>query len=168
MPRYGPPPRPVEDRFWDHVERGSSRECWEWRGARNLDGYGYLTLTRTPRTWIRAHRLSWEIHKGVILPGEVVCHHCDNPPCVNPAHLFLGTRKENNADRASKGRGRENRQQGQANTNAKLTEDDVRAIIAVLRVSTRSQADVAAMFGVSQQTVSRIVRRKSWTHLWDE
>lgn len=167
MARYGPKPRPVEERFWEHVVPGREDECWEWQGALR-GGYGYITLTRTPRTWILAHRLSWEIHNGPIPDGLVICHHCDNPVCVNPVHLFIGTRKDNNADRAAKGRGRENRQTGSNNTNAKLSEDDVRAIIAVLRSGRFTQGEIGAMFGISQPTVSAISRRVRWAYLWDE
>lgn len=122
------------------------------------------------RRWIRAHRLSWEIAHGEPVPaGRDVLHHCNNPPCCNPAHLYVGSTQDNAHDRADRKRGKEHRQQGEANDNAKLTEADVRMIIKELqRLPRRSQASIAAQFGVKQQQISRIMRRQSWAHLWDE
>lgn len=119
------------------------------------------------------HRLSWEIHNGSIPDGQVICHHCDNPPCVNPAHLFIGTRKDNNADRHAKGRSRGGRtgnradHRGTRNPNVRLSEDQVRAIIALLKVEV-SHEKIASLFPVSPTTVFNIAHRKSWAHLWDE
>ena len=96
--------RTIEERFWDKVVVGD--DCWEWTGCRSRFGYGMITTTRGHSE--RAHRLSWLIHFCLIPPGVCVLHHCDNPPCVNPDHLFLGTRKDNARDMAEKGRHRDN------------------------------------------------------------
>lgn len=97
-----------------------------------------------------------------------VLHHCDNPPCVNPSHLYVGTHANNAADRAERHRGKEHRQRGEANDNAKLTEADVRAIIVELqRIPRRSQIAIAEQFGIKQPQVSRIMRRENWAHLWE-
>ena len=97
---------------------------------------------------LRASRLSWEIAHGMPVPdGRKVLHHCDNPPCVYPAHLYVGTNANNARDRGERRRGREHWQQGEANLNAKLTKAQVREIIAALQVlPRRSQADIAREF----------------------
>lgn len=93
----------LRSRFWAKVDQRSADECWEWTAYRNDKGYG-----RIGRTGGKAHflapRVSWTIAFGDIPDGLIVCHHCDNPPCVNPAHLFLGTHKDNADDRETKGR----------------------------------------------------------------
>lgn len=98
------------ERFWRFVEKGP--DCWLWTGRRGgsanygSDRYGVLReLGRDPRREFGAHRLSYEIHIGPIPTGLDVCHTCDRPPCVNPAHLFLGTRADNVRDMVAKGRG---------------------------------------------------------------
>lgn len=98
----GRPSRPVAERFWSYVQRGD--ECWTWIGARDANGYGRLSLPG--RGTIGAHRVSWELHRGEIPDGLCVLHRCDNPPCVWPEHLFLGTHADNVADRIAKGRSR--------------------------------------------------------------
>lgn len=106
--KTGPKPRPIIDRFMSHVTKDDGTGCWLWNGSRNWAGYGlFLVGSRTTgRRHNGAHRVSHELFNGPIPEGMDVCHRCDNPPCVNPAHLFVGTRRDNVLDMVTKGRAR--------------------------------------------------------------
>lgn len=148
----------LADRFWSKVDKRGDDECWPWTGALEGSGYGYLAGTRRIKA-IKAHRFSYQIHIGEIPEGMCICHHCDNPPCVNPKHLFAGTRADNNADKDKKGRG--NRARGERAGQAKLTYENV-AEIRRLRQEGWSQQKIADLFGVTQVNIGHILLGKSW------
>lgn len=134
--------------------------CWLWTGTIGHYGYGVGgSGYRTPR--FRAHRLAWELANGRPVPlGMDVCHRCDNPPCVNPDHLFVGTRLDNMQDARRKGRLAIGSRHGQA----KLSEDDVLSAVRMLRAGVR-QSVVARSIGVSASTISLLSSGKRWGHL---
>lgn len=131
--------------------------CIEWQGARDRGGYGTL---RSGKRDHKAHRFAYEKAFGPIPSGMLVCHTCDNPPCCNPEHLFLGTPKENSADCVIKGRQTRGERQG----NAKITDHIVCMIMDMYRGG-KSQQAIADNFGVHQTTISKIVRGIAWKHV---
>ncbi len=95
-------PQPLEDRFWSKVDKRGPDECWPWKADLTSNGYGAFKLATGKK--VRAHRFAWELTHGPIPPGMSACHKCDNPPCCNPGHLFLGTNADNTHDAQKKGR----------------------------------------------------------------
>ena len=154
--------RVYEERFWARVDVGTVEECWEWTGTRFSTGYGALWVDGQNRG---AHRIMWELFFGPISPGLFVCHACDNPACVNPHHLFLGTQADNLRDMASKGRQGGGARPGEDSGNNKLTEEQVIEIRERYAVEKISQAELGRQYGLTPQGVSRIVRGETWKHL---
>jgi hypothetical protein len=139
---------------YSHIDPLSG--CIEWFDAKDGCGYGKLFVNKKT---VSAHRIAYELVNGPIPEGLIVLHKCDNTSCVNAAHLFLGTHKDNAIDRNAKGRNAF--QGGECGSAAKLTEEKVRRI----RFDTRSQEVIAYDYGVHQATISKIKLRKSWTHV---
>ena len=131
--------------------------CWEWR-AGTRGGYGRLRVDGRKQT---ASRVAYALYKGPISQGLKVCHSCDNPKCVRPDHLFLGTQRQNVDDMIAKRRHIDGKRRGAENGNAKLTPEQVIAI----RSDARSQSAIAASYGIGQAAVSKIKLRKLWRHL---
>lgn len=95
----------VAERFWKKVDRsGGDLACWPWIGSRQPNGYGKVRVQAIRTAPLQAHRVAWELSHGEIPHGLWVLHRCDNPPCCNPSHLFLGTPKDNTTDMVGKGR----------------------------------------------------------------
>lgn len=146
------------DRFWSKVD--PTGHCWEWTAYRKKNGYGQFTL-RTG-LFVGAHTVSYALTHGPIPAGLSICHRCDNPPCVNPDHLFLGSQRDNTLDMFAKGRA--TRSRGIERSNARLNEDAVREIRnAPLRHGV--VAELARQFGVSDTTIRKIRNGEKWGHV---
>ena len=139
------------------------KSCWPWTAFRDQDGYGNLCISPGGRNRnFRAHRLAWRLdRRKLIPPGKVVMHTCDNPPCMNPAHLRLGTMRSNRADCVTKGRNA----QGVTHAAARLTEEDVLTIRDVYAKRQAIQSELARIYGVGQVTISKIVTGRTWKHV---
>ncbi len=173
--------------FWARVKQGSESECWEWQGPRMFPPNMPYGVVNTPRSrgapWsFRSHRVSWELTHGAITdPALCVCHHCDNPPCCNPNHLFLGTHADNIDDMVLKGRTAiqdgENHwtqrspdllyrlKRGEENGNHRLTVEEVVQIRALYAAGKHSYRDLEPMFGVTNVTIMSVVLRRTWKHV---
>lgn len=161
---------PLEERFWSRVEKTDS--CWLWRGQKSgPHGYGKIGAAGSKGN-ILAHRCAWQLTYGDIPDGLCVLHKCDNPPCVNPEHLFLGTMTDNMADKTAKGR----QQKGESSGYNVLTETQVREIRRryanrklVNKRTAKGDPDaitaIAADYGVSFVTIFDLVKRKTWAHV---
>ncbi len=147
----------AKSEFWNLIERDG--DCWRWTGARDDKGYGRIYLEG--KFWL-AHRFSHTIHFGEIPIGMFVCHHCDNPPCVNPEHLFLGTPRDNMIDCGAKGRIRCGDRNGERHPMVKLTEADV---IGIRNSVGFTQRQLSGIYGVARQTISDIRTGTNWKYL---
>ena len=152
-----------EERFWANVDRTTPDRCWPWRRSRKADSeYGQVRQGDRVR---RAHVVAWELTNGPVPDGLNVLHSCDNPPCCNPAHLFIGTNADNVADREEKGRGNHSAHWRPGHTPmAKLDPERVRRVRA-LSANGLSQRVVANEVGISQSQVSRILGGKYWAYV---
>jgi len=175
---------PAEARFWKHVSKTES--CWNWTGARNKTGYGSFGIEKG--NIVLAHRFSYELHFAPVPEGMLVCHQCDNPSCIRPDHLFLGTPRENSQDMVNKGRSVKGRPEtyerldrirqsgddhfsrrcpekvlrGERNGASKLTDASVAEIRHRYEEGNISQSALASEFSVSQRTIWRVVINLSY------
>ena len=156
-------PAPVEERFWRYVKKTDT--CWLWTGSeKKLSGYGQIGLGGRGGKLVLAHRFSYELHKGPIPDGLVVMHSCDNPRCVNPSHLSVGTHSENTMDSVRKGRWKAIPPMhcGEDQHNSKLTTEDVIFIRDRLDIPSK---ELAERFGTSIGSIQRVRSRKTWKHV---
>lgn len=138
----------------------SSSGCWEWVGSLRKDGYGQIHIGSRPnRVNTRVHCLGYSLLISPVPDGLCVLHKCDNRRCWNPGHLWLGTRKQNQADMKQKGRAA----RGSRNASAKLSRSDISEILRLRSIGLK-QVDVAARFGVQQSLISMIETGKIWAH----
>jgi hypothetical protein len=156
----------MEQSFWSKVNRsGGAHACWPYMGKRCTKGYGQWSLERkrgAKRTG--AHRMAYALTYGEIPAGLQVLHRCDNPPCCNPAHLFIGTHADNMADKARKGRCAA-ASKGNLIDSTKLTSEQVLAIRAKHASGQGSCATIAREYGVSKATIGQIISRATWKHV---
>lgn len=153
---------PIPERFWSKVERRTAGECWEWKAGFNL------AVQPRPIFWIKrrqeyAHRVAFSLIHGPIPEGKWVCRRCDNPKCVNPNHLFLGTPQINHDD--MKNKGRRASFVGEKNSQSKLNATAVRLMRALYLESSLSKAGISRMFGVSAPVGNRAIRGETWSHV---
>lgn len=147
---------PAEMRFWVKVQRGP--DCWEWLGHRDR-GTGYGDF-RVGDKHVKAHRFSYQTSYGQIPKGLFVLHRCDNPPCVRPSHLYLGTTLDNTRDMFA--RGRASLRHGEHNGKARLTWIAVRRIRRVYSGKYGELTDLARYYGVDACTIGDIVAGRTW------
>lgn len=175
-----------EARFWDKVDKDGptmphmESACWVWTTGKNSHGYGHFHIGRG---LFYAHRVSWILHNGQIphdgsYHGICVCHRCDNPSCVNPSHLFLGTHTDNARDKEIKGRANKARgdmngarlhpesvPRGELHGLAKLTASEVQEIRAIYQAGGFTKTTIGSMFHVTRVAISHIICRKTWKHI---
>lgn len=154
---------PVTERFWRQVVK--TETCWLWTGGKKSKaGYGQIGMGGKGAPQQLAHRFSYELHNGPITDGRLVMHSCDNPRCVNPDHLSLGTYSENTQDAVQKGRWKSipPLHCGEWQHNSKLTADDVRLIRDNQDISSK---ELAMRFGVNLSSIQKVRSRKTWKHI---
>ena len=157
--------RSLEDRFWEKVDKRGPTDCWEWTASKR-NGYGQIGRGRQGEGKEYAHRLSWKLHNGSIPEGLCVCHHCDNRGCVNPRHLWIGTRADNLRDMTQKGRRSYNTgTRGEARWNAKFTERKIYEVNELLDEGKLTHCEIADRYGVCRSTITSIHTGHSWRWL---
>lgn len=172
---------PPEIRFWKHVNKNTKSGCWEWTGSKDKKGYGSFCI-KTRKTML-AHRFSYKLHFGNFSQHLFVCHHCDNPACINPKHLFLGTRYDNILDMMLKGRQNkgpnpklsgknhwsykypEKCLKGEKNKSAKLTEKQVIEIRNKYIPYKISCYKLANEYNVNPSLIHKIIHYVLWKHI---
>jgi HNH endonuclease len=155
--------------FWRRVAIGAAPVCWDFKGFRDKNGYGYFS--GSGRTG-RAHRLAWELVYGPIPSGMLVCHACDNPTCCNPGHLWLGTQQDNARDRERKGRGGarkvdpRTRLRGEAHGRSRLTDIEVVELRRLHRLGVGPK-ELARRFAMPLRRVTHVIYYDEWKHVPD-
>jgi hypothetical protein len=149
-------PGRVSPPFWSFVDK--TGDCWIWNGRRNVDGYGIYCKDGKG---LRAHRVAWEMQHGVEIGDCVAMHTCDTPACCNPAHIVLGTHRDNQLDKAAKNR----QAKGDKSGTAKLTEAQVIEMRSRYRPRDVTYLDLSRAYGVSKDAAQKAIRGINWKHV---
>lgn len=154
-------------RFWKYVNIKGPDDCWEWQGGNNGAGHGQFYIKTVSGKAVReyAHRISWMLKFGDIPEGMLVCHKCDNPPCCNPKHFFVGTPRDNMQDASKKGRCKPSYFRGEQFSRTKLKEKDVLEIKRLLREGKVSESQIARNYHVTIQAIYLIKTGRNWAWL---
>lgn len=147
----------TEKKFWAKVVKTDG--CWMWTGCKSDFGHGQVRIDNINS---RAHRVSWEWHNGPIPKGQCVLHKCDVPACVNPDHLFLGTKKDNTQDMMRKGRNKYISHRGEKSGVARLSRAQVEQIKKEYKPGSNTQSEIGKKYGIGQSHVSQIIRGAIW------
>lgn len=167
---YDYTPKDIE-RFWNYVDKSKGDdECWLWIGANNGNGYGILGVTVEAKRHKKfyAHRMAYELTYGDIPKRMYICHHCDNPSCVNPRHLFLGTPKDNSQDMLRKKRGAHVTLRREGRRGYKLTSEQVAEIRRKYERGKNSYSILAKEYGVARTTIQHIINEILWKEIIDD
>jgi len=149
-------------RFWKYVNKKEKNDCWEWIGTKDVYGYGIYSIKSV---LYKAHRASYYFENGHIDKNLICCHSCDNPSCVNPHHLWLGTQKQNILDRGKKNRTVTGHLYGEDNPSSKLKKEDVLWIRDNYNPKIWSTRKLAKKYNVCQTKIRQILKRQSWKHI---
>lgn len=164
-----PKRKSIEERYWAMVDKRGDNECWGWKGSLKCNPMGYGVLGRGGRGngHVGAHVVSWEIANERKVPdGMFVCHACDNPPCTNPKHLFVGTCKDNMQDALLKGRLKDTAfKRGEQNKMAKLTAEIVKKIRAEFATAKTSYKELSQKYAVPYNTIKGLINGPNWRHI---
>ena len=151
-------------RFWDKVQKTKKDKCWIWLACKDKNGYGQFYLNGKSE---KSHRVSYMLaNRCSILKNFNILHKCDNPCCVNPKHLFLGTQKDNVKDMIHKGRRSDTK--GNANGHAKINDQDVIEIKRLFHEDKLNQTQISQLYPINNRMISRIITGQAWSHIKDK
>ncbi len=150
----------IEERFWPKVDRSGGHDaCWEWQAGRFPSGYGVFSAGSSRKS-VRAHRMAWELTYGDPGPA-LVLHKCDNRPCCNPRHLYLGDHTQNMKDAKDRGR----LHHGETHPKSKLTPEQVTDLRLRYLLGHGTMEQLGKQYGINKASARQIIRRLSWRHL---